>query len=244
MSEASQGPGFHPLYLQVKELMIRRLVAGRWKPGDLLPSEGKLAAEFHVSQGTVRKALEELAAEHLVVRHQGKGTFVSARAAEFPVHFFSVVTRDNVPVTLRRTVSLDWAVAKASAREQNDLKLTARDEVFRINRVRELNGRPAISERIVIERRRFPGFPDRLREADRTNTYLVMERDFGVLVVRAEEWLNAVTAGRQEASDLSVEPGAPLLQIIRICYAVDGSPVEWRRIRLNSEDYLYHNIVS
>ncbi|HSR54974.1 MAG TPA: GntR family transcriptional regulator, partial [Alphaproteobacteria bacterium] len=79
MTETIQGPDFSPLYRQVKELLLQRVVSGYWKPGEILPSEVKLAAEFNVSQGTVRKALEEMAAEHLVVRHQGKGTFVAAR---------------------------------------------------------------------------------------------------------------------------------------------------------------------
>ena len=84
MSETLQGPDFLPLYRQVKELLLQRVAGGHWKPGDILPSETKLAGEFNVSQGTVRKALEELAAEHLVVRHQGKGTFV-ADTTDHPV---------------------------------------------------------------------------------------------------------------------------------------------------------------
>jgi len=70
-------PAFSPLYQQIKTLLVRSLQAGEWKPGEAIPSEMDLAARFKVSQGTVRKAIDELAAENLLVRRQGKGTFVA-----------------------------------------------------------------------------------------------------------------------------------------------------------------------
>ncbi len=107
MSETVQGPDFSPLYRQVKELLLQRVVSGVWKPGEGLPSETKLAEQFNVSQGTVRKALEEMVAEHVVVRHQGKGTFVAARGEDSPVHFFSMTARDHGPF---------WILARNAAR--------------------------------------------------------------------------------------------------------------------------------
>jgi len=73
-------PAFSPLYQQIKVLILQSLQSGEWKPGDVIPSEMDLAARFRVSQGTVRKAIDELAAENLVVRRQGKGTFVATHA--------------------------------------------------------------------------------------------------------------------------------------------------------------------
>ncbi|MEN9866720.1 MAG: hypothetical protein RL748_2310, partial [Pseudomonadota bacterium] len=70
-------PAFSPLYRQIKGLITQSLQSGEWKPGDLIPSEMELAARYKVSQGTVRKAIDELAAENLVLRRQGKGTFVA-----------------------------------------------------------------------------------------------------------------------------------------------------------------------
>src|SRR5215216_2174914 len=71
------GPAFSPLYQQIKALMTRDLQAGVWRPGEAIPSETELAARFKVSQGTVRKAIDELATDNLLVRRQGKGTFVA-----------------------------------------------------------------------------------------------------------------------------------------------------------------------
>ena len=73
-------PSFSPLYQQIKSLILQSLHTGEWKPGEPIPSEIDLAARFRVSQGTVRKAIDELAAENLVVRRQGKGTFVATHA--------------------------------------------------------------------------------------------------------------------------------------------------------------------
>jgi DNA-binding transcriptional regulator YhcF (GntR family) len=74
---AEQSPSFQPLYLQIKQLVMQSLDAGEWHPGEAIPSEMDLAQRYKVSQGTVRKAIDELAAENLLVRRQGKGTFVA-----------------------------------------------------------------------------------------------------------------------------------------------------------------------
>ncbi len=241
MTESSQGPGFHPLYLQVKELLIQRVLSGDWKPGEILPSEMKLAVEYQVSQGTVRKALEEMASEHLVVRHQGKGTFVSARETETPVHFFSIVARDGRTVSIGAPISFDWTVGEANEKERVELQLPYGARVYRIFRVRPVDGRPALIERIVISEERFRGLPEMLRGAARMNAYLIMEKEFGVIAVRAEESIEAVLATTQDAEELGLAVGAPLIKVTRIAYALDGRPVELRRMRFSSEHLIYRN---
>ena len=82
MNNANSSPAFHPLYQQIKILITQSLISGEWRPGDAIPSEIELASRYHVSQGTVRKAISELADENLLIRHQGKGTFVASHAEE------------------------------------------------------------------------------------------------------------------------------------------------------------------
>src|SRR5438105_9139134 len=77
-----------PLYAQVRENLIQRLVKGEWGPGELLPSEVKLASQFQVHQGTVRKALDDMESQHLIVRQQGKGTFVAATTLRHQAFYF------------------------------------------------------------------------------------------------------------------------------------------------------------
>lgn len=242
MSELHPWLGFRPLYLQVKEQLIKRVLTGYWKPGEVLPSEMKLASEYEVSQGTVRKALEEMTAEHLVVRHQGKGTFVAGRATGSPVHFFSIVNRDNLPVVAEVTGPLEWAEGPANEHERNSLNLDEGEEVYRITRLRHVDGKLAFIEKISLSKTRFPHLKDSLRGAQRMTTYLVLERDYGVLLTRAEEWLEAVKADADDAAKLNVVQGSPLLCINRIAYGVDGHPVEARRIRFATGSLRYHNI--
>ena len=88
-------PAFSPLYQQIKGLILQSLQAGEWKPGEAIPSEMDLAARFRVSQGTVRKAIDELAAENLVVRRQGKGTFVATHAEQHVQYRFLKLMPDS-----------------------------------------------------------------------------------------------------------------------------------------------------
>jgi GntR family transcriptional regulator len=236
------GPDFHPLYAQIKELLIKRVLDGAWKPGEMLPSETKLAAEYGVSQGTVRKALDEMEADHLVVRRQGKGTFVVARESiHVPIHFYSMVDKRHEPITPRTLEILESEVREATADESRYLKLAANAQVLRIRRVRGLDGKRIMREKIVIEDARFPNFAALLENAERANAYLVMEREFGVLATHAAEYVGAVLARNRDVKYLGVKLGDPLLEIVRISYALDGAPVECRTIRLVSENCLYYN---
>ena len=80
MSSHASVPAFRPLYRQIQDLIVQALADKEWLPGEMIPSEMDLAARFEVSQGTVRRAIDELAAENLLVRRQGKGTFVATHA--------------------------------------------------------------------------------------------------------------------------------------------------------------------
>ena len=91
---ASGTPAFSPLYRQIKGLILKSLQAGEWKPGESIPSEMDLATRFRVSQGTVRKAIDELAAENLLVRRQGKGTFVATHAEQHVQYRFLKLVPD------------------------------------------------------------------------------------------------------------------------------------------------------
>src|SRR6266481_9143982 len=95
MKKSATTPSFRPLYEQIKILLTQSLVAGEWKPGEAIPSEIELAARFRVSQGTVRKAIDELASEHILVRRQGKGTFVASHSEPSYQYRFLRVTPDS-----------------------------------------------------------------------------------------------------------------------------------------------------
>ncbi|MDD9877876.1 MAG: GntR family transcriptional regulator [Magnetovibrio sp.] len=230
--------GHGPLYRQVHELIVARIVDGQWQPGDLLPSEFDLADEFGVSQGTVRKALNTLAAENLVVRHQGKGTFVAAHTPQRELfHFFHIEGADGarqMPVTSRLLATTN---RRASRDEADRLDLPANGHVFTIERIRDLGGRPVIWERIVLPARMFVGL-DQLDELP-NELYQIYEEFFGVTIHRAIEELRAVAAERAEARHLGLTAGAPLLEVDRLAETVDGTPVEWRLSRCDTRAHHY-----
>lgn len=234
-----EAPDFRPLYSQVKDLILRRMVSGRWRPGEALPSEQRLAVEFGVSQGTVRKALDEMAAQNLVVREQGRGTFVASHQnprAQF--HFLHIVSDSGAKeVPTSRILALREA---AATREQSRrLGLAAGARVLRILRVRAIKGVPVILERIAAPAALLPGFDLPLGKEIPDELYVIYEQRFGVAVARAEESLKAVPADAADARHLGVAKGAALLEIDRIARSLDGTRVEWRLSRCNTAHHHY-----
>lgn len=219
-------PGFRPLYRQVKDILTQRLISNTWRPGALLPSEIQLAAELGVSQGTVRKALDELTAENLLVRRQGRGTFVAEHDQEHALfHFFKLAADDGSPVLPESRV-LESGLGQAKGREAKALGLSKGDEVIRIQRIRRLNGKPAIFERVTLPAALFPGL---LSRGSLPNTlYSTFARDYGITVSRAEEKLRATALAARPARHLGLSQGDPVLEVERVAHALDGTAVEWR----------------
>src|SRR5215203_361479 len=155
-TSAGGAPSSGPLYKEVKNRITRSLIAGEWKPGAAIPSESRLAAQFHVSVGTIRKAIDELVAEKIVVRQQGRGTFVTMHTEDRQFYyFFHIVSKDGSkePPT-HELLSLQTAKADADTAEQLGLKPGER--VHRVNNVLKLAGQPVIFDELRIAAARFP----------------------------------------------------------------------------------------
>ena len=240
---AQDRPGFRPLYAQVKDLLVARLVEGVWKPGDALPSEQQLAAELGVSPGTVRKALDEMTAENTVVRRQGRGTYVAEHSGDQVLFRFYRLTGDDGRRSLpeSRQVRLRSGVATRAERDRLGLGADgvggARPKVWRIDRDRLIDGRPLICERIVLGADRFPAL-DRFSPLP-NNVYQLYALEYGASVARAEEKLKAVAATADEAARLGVDEGTPLLEIDRLAHGLDGTALEWRLSRCLTEGVHY-----
>jgi GntR family transcriptional regulator len=222
---ATQPVGFRPLYRQVKDAFIKRMSDGLWPPGFLLPSENVLAAEIGVSQGTVRKALDELAAENLVVRQQGKGTFVAQHDEKrILFQFFKLVRDDGLPRFPESQV-LAAGIAVASETEREGLDLEPGAKVARVRRVRFIDGVPMIVETLSLPDAIFPG----ITESEVPNSlYAYYSERFGVTIAFAREKLKAVALNAEDAAILRRAPGHPALEVSRVALALDGRAVEWR----------------
>ncbi len=215
-----------PLYAQVRERLVERIRSGEWKPGQLIPNEFEIAAEFGVSQGTARKAISELAAEGLVLRRQGRGTFVVEHTPDIvQFRFFNMFDHTGVAV-IPDSRNVESSLAEAASHERAALGLDEAAQVVRITRTRTRDGVPFIRETIVLPEALFPGLLDRPELAN--TLYDMFQKEYGVLVMRTDDRLSAVAADADTAAALAIPPGSPLLRIDRIAFALDDTPVEWR----------------
>lgn len=241
MSETLPPPSFRPLYEQIKILITQSLVAGEWKPGEAIPSEVELAARFRVSQGTVRKAIDELASEHILVRRQGKGTYVASHSEPSYQYRFLRVMPDSGEKLHPHSVLVDVRKGRASAEIARALAIKAASPVHVILRVLEFRGRPLILDEMVLAASRFPGLTVPKLEEYKGSMYSFYEAVYGLRMIRAEERIRAVAADAGAAAHLRVVPGTPLLCVDRIAFTYGDMPVEWRRGLCVTDGFSYFN---
>ena len=240
-------PAFSPLYQQIKGLILQSLQSGEWKPGEMIPSEMELAARFRVSQGTVRKAIDELAAENLVMRRQGKGTFVATHAEQHVQYRFLKLLPDtgdaSVEGPAQRNI-IDCRRVRASAEIARTLALRSGDAVIQAKRILSFAGVPTILEDIWLPGHAFKGLTGEQMANYQGPTYAMFEIDFGVRMVRAEEKIRAVLPDADQAALLRVTTGTPLLSVERIAYTYNDVPMELRRGLYLTDTHHYRNELS
>lgn len=232
-----------PLYRQVRERLARGLAAGEWKPGEMLPSEPALAARYGVSVSTVRAAVAQLVAGHVLARRQGKGTFVSRHEERRDLHQFFHVVRDDGARRLPRSELLAFAAARADAATAEQLRLPRGGraaDVFRIRNLLRVDGEPVVLSDITIPCARLPGATAARLRAGGDTLYAAYQSRFGLDIVRADEEIRAGRADATTARVLRLARGTPILDIRRLAYALDGAPVELRRIRVDTRHHHYH----
>jgi GntR family transcriptional regulator len=238
------GPAFSPLYRQIKALMTRSLQQGEWKPGEAIPSEMELAVRFKVSQGTVRKAIDELAAENLLLRRQGKGTFVATHAEErVQFRFLRLMPDDGQPTPMARHL-IDCKRQRAPAEIARALHLRASEPVVRVRRVLAANGTPIVLDDIWLPAQLFKGLTAQRLSEHRGPMYGLFETEFGVHMIRAEEKIRAVAADAGSAPLLALPVGAPLLSVERRSLTYGDKPVELRRGLYTTASHYYRNDLS
>lgn len=240
-------PAFSPLYQQIKGLILQSLQQGEWKPGEAIPSEMELAGRFRVSQGTVRKAIDELAAENLVMRRQGKGTFVATHAEQHVQYRFLKLLPDSgdarVEGPAQRRV-IDCRRVRANADVARALALRSSDAVMQARRILSFAGVPTILEDIWLPGQAFKGLTASQLADYQGPTYAMFELDFGVRMVRAEEKIRAVLPDKEQAQLLSVARATPLLSVERIAFTYNDVPMELRRGLYRTDTHHYRNELS
>jgi len=254
-------PSFSPLYQQIKALILQSLQAGEWKPAEAIPSEMELAVRYNVSQGTVRKAIDELAGENLLVRRQGKGTFVATHSARHVQTRFlrlvldspqggAIADSDTYSANGKNILVDRTIVAFSHERATKDiasaLKLKKGDAVVYIQRVlayKDGKGAsvPTILEDIWLVGAPFKGLTlDRLAQS-KAPMYAMFESEFGVNMIRATEKIRAVNPSPSESHLLQVSTQDPLLKVERIAYTYSDTPMEIRTGLYRTDSRHYWN---
>ena len=224
MSDLSDPAG--PLYQQVHDAVMARIVSGDLAPGVMLPSEFDLAAQYAVSQGTARKALSKLELSGLVERHQGKGTFVATTTDETSLFHFFRLRHSSGAQAIPQLMSEAVRKRPANVREAAALGLAARAPVFEIMRVRSIDDVVVCAEQSVLDVVKFPGLKDRggLPNA----LYPLYQRSYGITIARADEQLRAVAVPEAVARLLALASSAPVMEVERRAIGISGEVMEFR----------------
>lgn len=228
------------LYRQVKEHILRELAAGHWKAGEVLPSEKDFAEQFGVSQGTIRKAIQELVEENILYREQGRGTFVQSFLASGYNNSFHRFTNDEtgtiVPFTMR-LVRFERVPAMKADRPARILQLPSDGSLFHALRVFSWNGKDVGISELWLDTVRFAKLTPTNLAHHEGSLYQFYERDLGVTVVSVDDRLRARLFTPALASLGQFMTGTPYLELQRIGRTFGQVPVEYRLSYCTTDDF-------
>jgi len=223
-----------PLYHQLKEA-IAKLIESSYKPGDLLPTEPEIEKMFGVSRMTVRLAMNVLVEEGLVIKQQGRGTFVQSPKI---THQLTSVTSWTQQMKERgfvpNTVSSEVERITPPKKIKQLLELPEGEAVFRIKRLRYASDEPMCVMINYIREKQVPDFA--LKEE---SLYQQLGKEYQIRIAKARETVEAREASEDEAKMLQIEPYSPVLFVTRLSYLPDGDPFEVVYLTSRADRYQY-----
>ncbi|RKP49083.1 GntR family transcriptional regulator [Trinickia fusca] len=228
-----------PRYQRLRDELASQIADHRWRPGEAIPTEQELARIYGVAIGTVRKAVDQLVADGLLERFQGRGTFV--RRASFDAslfRFFRFQSRRGerrIPasrILVREVIPAPTAVAER-------LQIEPGAQVIRMSRLRLIDDTPMLAEEIWLPYARFAAFAVLDMAAIGDLLYPVYETHCDQVIASASEMLSVETVDAAYARLLRIEPGTPVIVIERLAYGYDRRPLEWRRSRGSASEFQY-----
>jgi len=232
-----------PLYKRIKLDVTRTLSRGAIGENEPLPTEKQLAARFGASVGTVRRAMDELVAEHVVIRQQGRGTFATRFSPERMLNRFWPVFRKDGSREIPIVQTLLFESQAADREAAQALAIAPGDPVFHIVNLLLMGGNPVLLDHVRIAQQLFPALTEKDFVARETTMYGYYQQRFGISVVRVLDRLGAVAADAAAARRLAVPVFTPLLAFTRIAYTYGDRPVEFRRTFIHTHAYEYRNAI-
>lgn len=231
-----------PAYARLRDTLSARIARGDWTPETPIPSEARLAREFDVSVGTVRKAVDGLVEEGLLERRQGSGTYMRAPSFNATLfRFFAIRDSDGSPSPIPSSQLILRSVAKAPIAAAEAL---GTQDVIKIVRLRSLSEQPVLFEEIYIPRARFDGFEKLPETVLGPLLYPIYFEHFGVLVKRAADEVSFGRATDMVAQQLCMTPGDPLAIIERTAFDIEDCPIEWRIASGNAAGFRYRSEIT
>lgn len=228
-----------PRYYQLKEILRERIRSGEWKPGSLIPSERELSEKYGISRMTARQAITDLVNEGIFYREQGKGTFVSNRKITQQLIHLTGFTEDiRARGQLPSTKVLTAEMAPADDATAEKLRIDPGTLIFRLQRLRLADDEPLAIE---ISQIHFKGC-ERLLEEDleHNSLYRVLEAKFGIMLMEADQELEAGLVGNDEAQLLNISPGSPVLFTRRTTYTERNQPIEYAKAMYCGHKYTFY----
>lgn len=228
-----------PLYREVQWRITRALAAGEWKPGEAIPSESRLARQFKVSIGTIRRAIDELVAGRILVRQQGRGTFVATHTEDRTLFYFFHVVGKNDSREFPVSELLGFRKERADADDETQFGIARGSRVARVRNLLKLAGKPVVLDDITVPTERFARLDEATFRHREGTIYGLYQARYGVNVVRISERLSAAHPPADIAAILGMRTDQPVLQIRRVAYTYNDTPVEYRRSWINTADHEY-----
>jgi GntR family transcriptional regulator len=230
-----------PLYKKIKLEITSTLSSGKLEPGVALPTEEQFSARYGVSIGTVRRAMSELVAERVLIRQQGRGTFLAPLSSERMLNsFWHIVRKDGrreVPIVQ----TLRFGRGPADSATARELQIESGAPIYRIFNLMLMGGHPVLVDDVRIPQALFPGLTKTEFVARDTTIYGFYQNRFRISIVQTVDRVMAAAADGETAKLLAIPIGLPMLEILRVAYTFHEQPVEWRRTLLHSDKYEFRD---
>lgn len=228
-----------PLYQRLRDALARDIGENRWKAGEAIPTEAVLAADYELSIGTVRKAIDMLVSERILERQQGRGTFI--RRAQFQdslFRFFRFQTAEGER-RIPQSQVLAVNVLPAPAEAAKALQLPEGEPVIHLSRLRLIDDQPVLAEEIWLPKGSFEAILTKDLNQEGPLLYPLYEEFCGQVIASADETLTAEPADERSAGLLGIAPHSPVVLIERLARGYAGQPLEWRRSRGHAQHFRY-----
>jgi GntR family transcriptional regulator len=216
-----------PLYHQLMEKIRQEIEGGKWQPGHLIPSETELCKTHDISRAVVRQALKELEYQGLLIRKQGKGTYVAKPAISYHLAQRLLGFYEDMAAKGTKPVSrvLKQEIIKAAGDVATHLEIKPGEEVVTIERLRLVNDEPLVLVTSYLPNNLCPKL---IHEDLRTNSlYAMLEEKYGYRLTHGYRTIMAVAADTRQSNLLSVQKNSPLISFDGVTYLEDGRPIEW-----------------